>query len=104
MKEFLLNLFRLTPAPATYEGDKRVASDPARCVQCGVCGYNCPVGIMVRDYARAGKIVDDPNCVQCGQCIDACPRGTLRWNTHGAPELILPSFDESMLKESEMAL
>jgi Fe-S-cluster-containing hydrogenase component 2 len=42
--------------------------------------------------------------VQCGQCIDACPRGTLRWNTHGVPQLIVPVFDESLLKESELAL
>jgi Fe-S-cluster-containing hydrogenase component 2 len=45
-----------------------------------VCGYNCPVGIPVRDFARQGKVVDDARCVQCGQCIEACPRGTLRWN------------------------
>ena len=59
--------------------DSVVIPDPIRCVQCGVCGYNCPVGIPVRDYARQGKIVDCPECIQCGQCIEACPRGTLRW-------------------------
>ena len=92
---FLKNLFGLAPAPATFEGDRRVISDPMRCVQCGVCGYNCPVGIMVRDYARVGQMVDDPNCVQCGQCIDACPRGTLRWNTHDTPQLITLILEES---------
>ena len=59
--------------------EARVHADPLRCVQCGVCGYNCPVGIPVRDFARRGLVVTDPDCVQCGQCIDACPRGTLRW-------------------------
>jgi ferredoxin len=63
-----------TPAP-----DAQVTPDPARCVQCGVCGYNCPVGIPVRDYAGLGRSVDDVRCVQCGQCIEVCPRGTLRW-------------------------
>ena len=57
----------------------QVVPDAARCVQCGVCGYNCPVGISVRDYARQGLVVDDPRCVQCGQCVAVCPRGTLRW-------------------------
>jgi Fe-S-cluster-containing hydrogenase component 2 len=56
-----------------------VAADASRCVQCGICGYNCPVGISVRDYAREGKIVDDERCVKCGLCIEKCPRGTLRW-------------------------
>jgi Fe-S-cluster-containing hydrogenase component 2 len=59
----------------------RVAADATRCVQCGVCGYNCPAGIQVRDYARQGLTVDDPSCVQCGLCIEVCPRGTLRWDT-----------------------
>jgi NADPH-dependent 2,4-dienoyl-CoA reductase/sulfur reductase-like enzyme/ferredoxin len=59
--------------------EARVHSDAARCVQCGVCGYNCPVGILVRDYARHGQVVTDPSCIQCGQCINVCPRGTLRW-------------------------
>lgn len=59
----------------------RVVSDATRCVQCGVCGYNCPVGILVREYARQGLPVDDPTCITCGQCIAVCPRGTLRWET-----------------------
>jgi Fe-S-cluster-containing hydrogenase component 2 len=67
-------------------GDERrvqghVAADATRCVQCGVCGFNCPAGIPVRDYARQGLTVDDPRCVQCGLCIEVCPRGTLRWDT-----------------------
>jgi Fe-S-cluster-containing hydrogenase component 2 len=61
--------------------DGHVAADATRCVQCGVCGYNCPAGIQVRDYAREGKIVDDERCVKCGLCIEKCPRGTLRWDT-----------------------
>ncbi|MCL4264837.1 MAG: 4Fe-4S dicluster domain-containing protein [Anaerolineae bacterium] len=58
-----------------------VAADATRCIQCGLCGYNCPVGIPVRDYARQGLTVDDPTCITCGNCIQACPRGTLRWET-----------------------
>lgn len=58
---------------------RRVAADDGRCVQCGVCGYNCPVGIDVRSYARQGQIVDDATCIACGNCIAVCPRGTLRW-------------------------
>jgi Fe-S-cluster-containing hydrogenase component 2 len=83
----VLNLAR-AKNPPPVEG--RVAADPTRCVQCGVCGENCPVGIQVRDYARQGKIVDDPRCVQCGLCIEVCPRGTLRWDTHPqAPQSLL---------------
>lgn len=68
-----------------FERLGRVVPDASRCVQCGVCGYNCPVGIPVRDYAHRGLPVDDPNCITCGNCIQVCPRGTLRWETkmHG---------------------
>ena len=73
---------RMAPAArAPVSPDAHVMPDATRCVQCGVCGYNCPVGIPVRDYARQGRMVDDPRCVQCGQCIAVCPRGTLRWET-----------------------
>src|SRR3972149_749235 len=48
----VLGLARSAP-PKTITG--HVASDPIRCVQCGVCGYNCPGGVQVRDYARQGK-------------------------------------------------
>jgi ferredoxin len=82
---FFLKLFGLgekaADAPhAAPSPDAHVTPDRTRCVQCGVCGYNCPVGIPVRDYARLGRIVDDVRCVQCGQCIEVCPRGTLRWS------------------------
>jgi Fe-S-cluster-containing hydrogenase component 2 len=74
--------------PKLNEG--RVAADASRCVQCGVCGYHCPVGIQVRDVARQGKTVDDERCVKCGLCIQKCPRGTLRWDTQ--PEAPAPHF------------
>jgi ferredoxin len=69
----------------------RVVPDASRCVQCGVCGYNCPVGIMVRDYAHRGLPVEDPRCITCGNCINVCPRGTLRWETQ-AHSLIKSRF------------
>jgi ferredoxin len=57
----------------------QVTADATRCVQCGICGHNCPVGIAVREYARRGENVTDCNCIACGVCIEKCPRGTLKW-------------------------
>lgn len=82
----LLAALQPPPAPPAVPPDARVASDATRCVQCGVCGYNCPVGIPVRDYARQGLTVTDARCVQCSQCIEACPRGTLRWERQSLGE------------------
>ncbi len=86
----ILGWLGLARSPAAREPvppDSFVVPDATRCVQCGVCGYNCPVGIPVRDFAHRGQIVDDPACVQCGQCIEACPRGTLHWGRQPAPHL-----------------
>lgn len=66
------------PAPAA-NGLMQVTADSSRCVQCGICGYNCPVGIPVREYARRGQNVTDSRCIACGVCVEKCPRGTLRW-------------------------
>lgn len=55
-----------------------VSSISARCVQCGICCYNCPVGIDVRARARRVEPVLDPRCLRCGACVARCPRGVLR--------------------------
>ncbi len=83
---FLAETLRLAPSRDNGHHHKpvqmgRVVPDANRCVQCGICGYNCPIGIPVRDYAHRGLPVDDPRCITCGQCIEVCPRGTLRWET-----------------------
>ena len=56
-----------------------VVPDNVRCVQCGICSYNCPIGIDVRRYAWWGKPIRDSHCVTCGECVARCPRGVLRF-------------------------
>jgi ferredoxin len=60
-----------------------VVPDPSRCVQCGICTYNCPINIDVRRHAWLGEPVKDSHCLTCGQCVQRCPRGVLRFEkTH----------------------
>ncbi len=56
-----------------------VVSEPMRCVQCGICSYNCPQGIDVRRYAWKAEPVKDSHCLTCGECVARCPRGVLRF-------------------------
>ncbi len=56
-----------------------VMPEPGRCVQCGICSYNCPIGIDVRRHAWLGKPVKDSRCLTCGECVVRCPRGVLRF-------------------------
>jgi ferredoxin len=57
----------------------QVVPDPARCVQCGICSFNCPIGIDVRRQVWLGASIKDSHCLTCGECVDRCPRGVLRF-------------------------
>jgi ferredoxin len=56
-----------------------VVPETVRCVQCGICSYNCPIEIDVRRYAWRGEPVKDSYCLTCGECVARCPRGVLRF-------------------------
>ena len=60
-----------------------VESVAGRCVQCGICSYNCPVGIDVRSYSRRALPVLESHCILCGECVARCPRGVLRFHRPG---------------------
>jgi Fe-S oxidoreductase len=57
--------------------EAQVVADAVRCVQCGICSYNCPIGIDVRAHACRGRAVQDSRCLTCGECVQRCPRGVL---------------------------
>ena len=65
-----------------------VVPDTSRCVQCGICSYNCPISIDVRRHAWLGQPVKDSRCLTCGQCVERCPRGVLRFEHSGVQRLL----------------
>lgn len=56
-----------------------VVPDPDRCVQCGICTYNCPISIDVRAHAWRGEPIAHSECLTCGECVARCPRGVLQF-------------------------
>lgn len=56
-----------------------VVPDASRCVQCGICSYNCPISIDVRHHAWQGTPIENSQCLTCGECVARCPRGVLRF-------------------------
>jgi len=60
-----------------------VVPEPRRCVQCGVCAFNCPMGLDVRRHAWRGEPVGDGRCLTCGECAKRCPRGLLHFEPLG---------------------
>jgi ferredoxin len=76
---------KLVGIPLTYDlasrhqvlSEAQVVPDAARCVQCGICSYNCPIGIDVRAHAWRGRPINDSHCLTCSECVNRCPRGVL---------------------------
>jgi Pyruvate/2-oxoacid:ferredoxin oxidoreductase delta subunit len=56
-----------------------VVPESARCVQCGICSFYCPIDIDVRRHAWFHEPVKDSHCLTCGECVARCPRGVLRF-------------------------
>ena len=73
------NLFQTDSARHQASAAGLVVPDPARCVQCGICSFNCPIEIDVRSYAWQGKAIENSRCLTCGECVARCPRGVLRF-------------------------
>ena len=63
---------KIHPAPKRSEvlASGHVVPEPLRCVQCGICTFNCPVGIDVRRHVWLGKHVIDSYCITCGDQIE----------------------------------
>jgi ferredoxin len=74
-----LRIFKRDVSKYTVLASGQVVPDPARCVQCGICSYNCPIDIDVRGHAWRGEPIADSYCLTCGECVARCPRGTLRF-------------------------
>ena len=74
-----LGIFKRDVGRHTVLAAGQVVPDSARCVQCGICTYNCPVGIDVRAHAWQGEPVKHSQCLTCGECVVRCPRGVLRF-------------------------
>jgi len=58
-----------------------IVSEAIRCVQCGICSFNCPLGVDVRLHAYQGLPITESSCLTCGECVRRCPRGVLRFDT-----------------------
>ncbi len=67
-----------------------VVPEPARCVQCGICTYYCPIGIDVRRQVWRDKPITHSQCLTCGECVMRCPRGVLRFEQTDLFETSVP--------------
>ena len=75
----ILNLFEQESARRQALTSRYVVPESARCVQCGICSFYCPINIDVRRHAWLGQPIKDSHCLTCGECLERCPRGVLRF-------------------------
>jgi Fe-S-cluster-containing hydrogenase component 2 len=75
----LLNIFKRDSSKRAVMATGHVISESSRCVQCGICSYNCPIGIDVRAHVWREEAVKHSECLTCGECVARCPRGVLRF-------------------------
>ena len=73
------NLFGLSSDRRAVMASGYVVPEAARCVQCGICSYYCPVGIDVRVHVWRNEAITHSVCLTCGECVVRCPRGVLRF-------------------------
>jgi ferredoxin-type protein NapH len=59
-------------------------ADPAKCVQCGLCSRNCPMGLEVTKMVQAGHLKNN-ECILCGECADHCNKKVIKL-TFGNPK------------------
>lgn len=75
----ITSMFQGRPNHREALADGYVYPDSMRCVQCGICSYNCPIDLDVRRYAWLGTPINNSHCLTCGECVARCPRGVLRF-------------------------
>jgi ferredoxin len=66
--------------------EKHLVLDGKRCVQCGICSFNCPINIDVRRHAWENEPIFNSRCLSCGECVMRCPRGVIKFERIHLPE------------------
>lgn len=59
-------------------------TDPKKCIGCGICAKQCPVGNL---QVSGGVARAKDNCVYCYRCVNICPRKAITLFGSSAPEV-----------------
>ena len=61
------------PAPSVDLPDTHIRIEAEKCLFCGKCEHNCPVGAITLDRKNRTWTIDRKKCITCGVCADGCP-------------------------------
>jgi polyferredoxin len=51
-------------------------ANPSRCIDCGKCSEECPMGLDVHTMVKDGEM-ENAECIDCANCADTCPKGAI---------------------------
>jgi polyferredoxin len=51
----------------------KIAVDPEKCTDCGLCERSCPVDVPILSYKTRGCRVLSTECILCTRCTAVCP-------------------------------
>ena len=60
-------------SPAVDLPDSHIRIEAEKCLFCGKCEHNCPVGAITLDRKNRTWTIDREKCIICGVCADGCP-------------------------------
>lgn len=53
----------------------RFRVDEERCIQCGECVQDCPMGVLAME--EVPRMVNEAGCIRCQHCLAVCPVGAV---------------------------
>jgi polyferredoxin len=56
----------------------KMAIDPEKCTDCGVCEKRCPMDIRLLEYKNAGQRTLSTECTLCHTCANVCPKSAVK--------------------------
>lgn len=60
----------------------QLSADASRCIDCGACSKNCPMGLDVNGMVRKDEM-ENAECIMCAGCADTCPKGAITFGFSG---------------------